>query len=79
MWVEDLRAIRIARVDQSGVFTVKALRPGKYLCVAVSSAVNNQWNDPEYIDSLREAATAVTLEEGEMKRIDLVVKPVRGH
>ncbi len=74
LWLEDLRAIRIARVDQSGVFTVKGLRPGKYLCVAVASAVNNQWNDPEYIDSLREVATAVTLEEGETKKIDLVVK-----
>ena len=78
LWLEDLRAIRIARVDQSGVFTIKALRPGKYLCVAVSSAVNNQWNDPEYIESLREAATPVNLEEGEMKKIDLVVKPAGG-
>jgi hypothetical protein len=74
LWLEDLRAIRLARVDQSGVFTIKGLRPGKYLCVAVASPVNNQWNDPEYIESLREAAKPINLEEGEMKKIDLVVK-----
>jgi hypothetical protein len=78
LWLEDLRAIRIARVDQSGVFTIKGLRPGKYLCVAVASPVNNQWNDPEYIESLREAAKPITLEEGETKRIVLVVKSVGG-
>ena len=74
LWLEDLKAVRIARVDQSGIFTIKGLRPGKYLSVAVSSAVNNQWNDPEYIESLREAATPITLEEGETKKIDLVLK-----
>jgi hypothetical protein len=78
LWLEDLRAVRIARVDQSGVFTIKGLRPGKYLGVAVTSAINNQWNDPEYIESLREAAKPITLEEGETKRIDLVVKLVGG-
>jgi hypothetical protein len=78
LWVEDLRSVRVARVDQSGVFTVKALRPGKYLCVAVSSAVNNQWNDPEYIEALRDAAKPIDLGEGETKRIDLVVKSVGG-
>src|SRR6266542_1136695 len=77
-WVEDLKAVRIARVDQSGVFTIKGLRPGKYLCLAVSSVVNNQWNDPEYIESLRDDAKPITVEEGEMKRIDLVVKSVGG-
>jgi hypothetical protein len=78
LWVEDLRAIRIARVDQSGVFTIKALRPGKYLCVAVSSVANNQWNDPEYIESLRDEAKPIDVGEGETKRIDLVVKSVGG-
>jgi len=78
LWLEDLRAVRVARVDQSGVFTIKGLRPGKYLCVAVSSAINNQWNDPDYIESLREEAKPINVEEGEMKKIDLVVKSVGG-
>ena len=75
MWAEDLRAIRTARVDQSGIFTIKAVRPGDYLVVAVPTVTNNQWNDPEYLESLREQAKRISLKEGEVKSIDLVVKP----
>jgi carboxypeptidase family protein len=74
-WVEDLRAIRTARVDQSGIFTIKAVRPGDYLAVVVPTVTNNQWNDPEYLESLREHAKRVTLKEGEVKQIDLIMKP----
>jgi hypothetical protein len=27
-WIEDLRAVQVARPDQAGVFSVKAVRPG---------------------------------------------------
>jgi hypothetical protein len=77
MWAEDLRAIRTARVDQSGIFTIKAVRPGDYLVVAVPTVTNNQWNDPEYLESLREEAKRISLKEGEVKPIDLIVKPLR--
>jgi hypothetical protein len=48
-----LRTVRTARVDQSGLFTIKGIRPGEYLAVAVPSAKINQWNDPKYLESLR--------------------------
>ena len=73
LWVEDLRSIRTARVDQSGIFTIKAVRPGDYLAVAVPTVTNNQWNDPEYLESLREHARRISLKEGDIKQIDLVV------
>jgi hypothetical protein len=76
MWAEDLRAVRTARVDQSGLFTLKGVRPGDYLIVAVNSVANNQWNDPEYLELLREHATRVTLAEGDTKRVELVVKSI---
>jgi hypothetical protein len=78
LWLEDLKAVRIARVDQAGVFTIKALRPGNYLVLAVPSVANNQWNDPEYIESLRQDAKAISVKEGEVKQIDLIVRPVGG-
>ena len=78
LWVEDLRAIRLARVDQSGVFTIKGLRPGNYLALAVSTVTNNQWNDPDYLESLRRDAVAISVKEREVKQIDLVVKPAGG-
>ncbi len=74
LWVEDLTVVRTARVDQTGVFTLKAVRPGEYLAVAVPAVVNNQWNDPEYLETLREGATRVSLKEGDLKRLELVVK-----
>jgi hypothetical protein len=76
--VEDLRTVRTARVDQSGVFTIKGVRPGSYYCIAAVGVSNNQWNDPEYLDSLRQDAQRVTLKEGEDQRLDLVVKPAGG-
>ena len=74
LWVEDLRTVRTARVDQSGLFTIKAIRPGDYLAVAVPTVQNNQWNDPEYLESLRAQAKRITLSDGDTKPIDLVVK-----
>jgi hypothetical protein len=76
LWVEDLRTVRTARVDQSGLFSIKAVRPGDYLAVAVPTVTNNQWNDPEYLESLREHAKQVSLKEGDARQLDLVVKPL---
>jgi hypothetical protein len=73
LWVEDLRSVRTARADQSGPFSVKAIRPGDYLAVAVPTVTNNQWNDPEYLESLREHAKRISLKEGDAKQLDLVV------
>ena len=74
LWVEDLRTVRTARVDQSGLFSIKAVRPGDYLAVAVPTVTNNQWNDPEYLESLRDQAKRVSLKEGDARQLDLVVK-----
>jgi hypothetical protein len=74
LWVEDLRTVRSARADQSGVFTIKAIRPGEYLAVAVPTVQNNQWNDPEFLESLRAHGTRVSLREGENKQLELIVK-----
>ena len=78
LWVEDLRTVRTARVDQSGVFTIKGVRPGNYFCIATVGVSNNQWNDPEYLDSLRQDAHRVTVKEGEDQRLDLAVKSTAG-
>ncbi len=73
-WVEDLRTVRMARADQSGVFTIKGIRPGEYLAVAVPTVQTNQWNDPEYLESLRAQGKPVSLREGETKQLELIVK-----
>jgi carboxypeptidase family protein len=74
LWVEDLRTVRTARADQSGVFTIKGIRPGEYLAVAVPTIQNNQWNDPEFLESLRSQAKRVSLREGENRQLELILK-----
>src|SRR3954468_2356785 len=76
LWIEDLRTVRTARVDQSGVFTIKGARPGSYFAIAAVGVSNNQWNDPEYLDSIRQDAQRVTVKEGEDQRLDLTVKAI---
>jgi hypothetical protein len=73
LWLDDLRTIRTARPDQSGVFTLKAVRPGEYFAIALPTVQNNQWNDPEYLESLRERAKRVSLKEGEKAQVALTV------
>jgi hypothetical protein len=79
LWAEDLRAVRTARVDQAGLFTIKAIRPGEYLAVAVPSVKINQWNDPEYLESLRAEATRISLRVEDVKHLDLTVKSPDGN
>jgi len=74
LWAEDLRTVRTARPDQSGVFGIRAIRPGDYLAIAVPTVQNNQWNDPEYLESLRSNATRISLKEGDSPRLELVVR-----
>ena len=74
LWIEDLRTVRTARAAQSGVFTIKGIRPGEYLAVAVPTVQNNQWNDPEFLESLRAQAQRISLREGETKQLELVLK-----
>jgi hypothetical protein len=79
MWAEDLRTVRTARVDQSGLFTIKGIRPGEYLAVAVPSVKINQWNDPEYLESLRADGKRVSLRLDDAKQLDLIVKTHDGY
>jgi len=74
LWAEDLRTVRTARPDQTGIFTLRAIRPGDYLAIALTSVQNNLWNDPEFLESLRDQATRVKLSEGDRPQLELTVK-----
>jgi Carboxypeptidase regulatory-like domain len=77
-WAEDLRQVRTGRPGQNGAIVLKAIRPGAYLAAAVPSATASQWNDPEYLESLRAQAKPITLKENEPAQIDVVVKAPGG-
>lgn len=73
LWDSGLNQVRIARVDKNGSFSLRALRPGSYLIVAVSSLGANAWMDPDVLESLRSRSLAIVLSEGDTKQLDLVV------
>jgi hypothetical protein len=76
-WAFPSRFIRLGRPSQDGGFKVTGLPPGDYLLVAVPAVNGSNWQDPEFLETLRPLATAVTLSEGDAKTIDLRLAPPR--
>lgn len=72
-WFESSRAVKAARPDQQGQWRVKALPPGDYLAIALEYVEDGAWNDPEYLESLRKAASSVSLGEGASRTVVLKV------
>ena len=73
-WPDDSRWVRAVRPDQQGRYQIQGLPPGDYLAVAVNYVEEGQWNDPEFLESLRRHAQRLTLRETESKTLTL--KPV---
>ena len=73
-WVEDSRVVRTARSDKAGTFRMAALPPGDYLVIALEYVLDGDWNDPQFLESLRDQASRVSLREGEGGTVALLVK-----
>ena len=74
LWVFPSRRVRMARVDQSGVFRLDALPPGeRYLALAVDYLEQGEFQDPLFLERMKGRATAFTLNEGENKNLDLTL------
>lgn len=63
-WFESSRGVKAARPDQQGFWRVRALPPGEYLAVALEYVEDTAWNDPDYLESLRQYGMKVTIGEG---------------
>jgi hypothetical protein len=59
------------RTDASGRFSMTGFRPGRFYAVAVLELDDLGWNDPEFLESAAQRATAFTLAHGEQKLLDL--------
>jgi hypothetical protein len=71
-WTYPSRHVRIGRANQQGVFTDSGLPGGSYLVVAVpQSAAPGTEADATLLESLRAAATRVTVTEGEQTAVAL--------
>jgi hypothetical protein len=72
-WYENSRAIRATRPDQQGRWQLKTMPAGEYLAVALDYMEVNAWQDPEFLASLKESATRVTIGEGAAASVSLKV------
>jgi hypothetical protein len=77
-WADDLRLVRVGRPGQTGLVTLRAVRPGLYLAAAVPGATTNELADPDFLESLRAQARRVTISENEPAQVDAVVKAPGG-
>lgn len=73
-WAEDSRMVRTIRSDKAGTFRLTALPPGDYLAIALEYVVDGDWNDPQFLESLRDQASRVSLREGTAGTVSLQVK-----
>lgn len=71
-WTYQSRFVRAARPDQEGRFQIRGLPPSDhYLAVAVQGVEDGQAGDPEFLRRIRDQATDFSLNDGEMRALDL--------
>jgi hypothetical protein len=72
-WTAMTRFVRTARPAQDGRYNMRGMPPHDYLVVAVRNVEMGQWQDPDFLESVRDQAVRVSLGEGETKVQDLKV------
>ncbi len=76
-WSFQSRYVRTARVDQDGRFKLRNLPPyDEYRIVAVRDLEEGRWSDPEFLESVRDAAARVSLGEAQTAVQDLKLTSV---
>jgi hypothetical protein len=59
------------RPDQDGRFKLSNLPAGAYYAIAVEYVAQGEWSDPEWLARAAKKATRFTLDEGNVKTLDL--------
>ena len=72
-WKITGRYQSIGRPDQDGRFKMSGLTPTDYYLIALDKIDPNQINDPDFLDSIKIRATAITIREGDTRTVDLKV------
>jgi protocatechuate 3,4-dioxygenase beta subunit len=70
-WFDGSRFVRALRPDQQGRYRLTSVLPGEYFAVALDYVEQGIWNDPEYLESIRQYAQRLTLNESETHTIAL--------
>lgn len=72
LWTYASRYMRTARPDTNGRYSIKSLPPSEdYLIIAVQNLEQGQGGDPEFLSRAAEDAKRLSLNEGEIKAVDI--------
>lgn len=63
LWAEESRLIKRVRPDAAGAFTVRQVIPGNYLVAAVEYVRDGEFQDPAFLEGLREQARRVRVDD----------------
>ncbi len=78
-WFESSRSIKATRPDQQGQWQITGLPPGDYLAVARDYIEDLAWNDPEYLESLRDDGRKVRIAAGSTQSLAVTVSQPRAN
>ena len=70
-WTDRSRFIMLGRPTQEGSFKIAGLPPEDYFAIALPAVQGSQWQDPDFLKSLEDAATRILLGDGEAKTLTL--------
>jgi hypothetical protein len=70
-WRAQSRRISTSRSGDTGAYRIRGLPPGDYFILAVDDVEQGEWFDPAYLDSVKEKAQRITLQDGDKKSFDV--------
>jgi hypothetical protein len=73
-WGEGSRLVRSARPDMTGLFEIKFVPPGDYLVAPVDYAQTGAWDDPDFLKTLQDTATKITVKEAAPASVNLTLR-----
>lgn len=73
-WFFNSRRVAGVRTDAQGRYTVRNLPPGEYRAAVVLDLEPGEWFDPDVLQSVLPASTAVTIAGTEAKTVDLILR-----
>ena len=78
LWRPGSRRVHTTRPATNGMFSVRGLPGGDYVVGALTDMDASDVHDPAFLEQVAAASIKVSLKDGEQKRQDIQILPIRG-